>query len=362
MRGRIAGALLAVVSLGLATARAGDLNIGDKAPPLAVGGWVKGEKVEGFEAGKLYVVEFWATWCGPCRVSIPHLTELQKKHKEVTFIGVSVWEDDFDGVKPFVEDMGDKMDYHVAVDEVPEGKTANDGKMAQGWMSAAGENGIPTAFVVNKEGRIAWIGHPMSMDKPLEKIIAGEWDIAKAASDRKAVKELDKRLDALNSKLQEAGSPKQAAALLPEIESLIGERPELEARLAGLKFTLLLYNDDQAKAAAYAESLAAKPQFADNAMLLNNFAWSLIDPAADRKPTEKSVAVALKLATKACDLTDNAEPGLLDTLALAYYKKGDKAKALELQEKAVKLAGEDVDQEIKDRLEMYRKEVRGGDK
>ena len=84
------------------------LNVGDPAPKLAVSGWVKGEKVDQFEPGKTYVVEFWATWCGPCRVSIPHLTELAHKYKDkgVRFIGVNVWENDTKLVKPFVERDG----------------------------------------------------------------------------------------------------------------------------------------------------------------------------------------------------------------------------------------------------------------
>jgi len=67
----------------------------------------------------------------------------------------------------FVEDMGDKMDYRVALDAVPEGKDAQDGAMSKNWMGAADQNGIPTAFIVNGDGVIAWIGHPMRMDKPL---------------------------------------------------------------------------------------------------------------------------------------------------------------------------------------------------
>jgi hypothetical protein len=44
------------------------------------------------------------------------------------------------------------------------------------YMKAAGQNGIPCAFVVGKDGFIEWIGHPMSIDRPLANIIEGNWD------------------------------------------------------------------------------------------------------------------------------------------------------------------------------------------
>ncbi len=113
-----------------------------------------------------------STWWGPCRTSIPRLTELQKKNSNVAFIGVSAFERDQSKVKPFVEEMGDKMAYRVAVDDVGDKQKGSEGAMAKTWMTAAGQNGIPTAFIINKEGKIAWIGHPMSMDEPLEKITA----------------------------------------------------------------------------------------------------------------------------------------------------------------------------------------------
>src|SRR5437868_505895 len=122
-----------------------DLAVGDPAPKIEVKEFVKGDPIEKLDKGKTYVVEFWATWCVPCRTSIPHLSELQKKYKDVTFIGVSVYENDQAKVKPFVDEMGEKMTYRVAVDAVPEGGKRNEGKMAKGWMEAAGQNGIPAA-------------------------------------------------------------------------------------------------------------------------------------------------------------------------------------------------------------------------
>src|SRR5438105_7662375 len=91
---------------------AATLKVGDKAPGLSVEKWVKGDEVKGFEANKVYVVEFWATWCGPCKESIPHLTKLQKdfKDKSVTVIGVAASENGSDklgGLKKFVKDKGD---------------------------------------------------------------------------------------------------------------------------------------------------------------------------------------------------------------------------------------------------------------
>jgi len=172
-----------VLALGMVcSARAEGLKVGDPAPKLEVKEFVKGDPVASLEKGKVYVIEFWATWCGPCRTSIPHLTELQKQHKDVVFIGVSVWENNPKAVKPFVAEMGDKMAYRVAVDSVPAG---GKGKMDLTWMKAANRKGIPSAFIVNKDGQIAWIGHPMGMDKPLDEIVAGKYDLEAAIATAK---------------------------------------------------------------------------------------------------------------------------------------------------------------------------------
>jgi len=103
--------------------------------------------------GKIVVLEFWATWCGPCRKSVPHMIELNKKYagQGVVFIGLT--DELRDKVEPFAKEM--KMDYAV-------------GGGSQ-TLKQYGVEGIPTAFIIAPSGEIAWKGHPLTgMDEALE--------------------------------------------------------------------------------------------------------------------------------------------------------------------------------------------------
>jgi thiol-disulfide isomerase/thioredoxin len=111
--------ILFLASLAALNLDAAVIGIGDPAPALKISKWVKGGAITNLDSNKTYVVEFWATWCGPCKVSIPHLTEMAHEFTNITFVGVDVFENGGHKdalVSEFVTKMGDKMDYHVGMD------------------------------------------------------------------------------------------------------------------------------------------------------------------------------------------------------------------------------------------------------
>jgi thiol-disulfide isomerase/thioredoxin len=198
MRRTLVAAAVAGLGMHVAVAQGGaaapSLKVGSPAPALKPAAWIQGEPVPALATGTIYVVEFWATWCGPCRLSTPHLNELHEKYKDrgVIVIGQNVWEEDDAAVAEFVKAMGTNMAYRVTLDD----KTQNpDGAMAALWMDAAGQQGVPAAFVVDRAGRIAWIGHPLDgLDEVLEEMVADAFDSAAAATKQTRRNELNRRL------------------------------------------------------------------------------------------------------------------------------------------------------------------------
>jgi thiol-disulfide isomerase/thioredoxin len=325
-------ALLACLSLAVAAqaqeaaASKATLHVGDAAPALAPSKWIKGEPVAKFEAGKIYVVEFWATWCGPCKESIPHLTKMQKANPDVTFIGQNVSEPDQSVVPAFVKEMGDKMDYRVALDDMT---GSEHGKMNQTWMEAAGQDGIPTAFVVGKDSKIAWIGHPMELEPVLKQVVAGTFDPKKEAAAAKVREDLREEI----SKAMESSDFDGALAA---IDKLAKAQPDMADELNGQKFGILVEKKDFAAALPLAKGLVESQK--DNAELLNEIAWSMVDP--ENTPEKPDLDLAEKAALRAVEVSKGEDAPILDTLARVYFNQGHVDKAIELQTKAVDKAEE----------------------
>jgi len=92
--------------------------------------------------GKVILLDFWATWCGPCAQEIPHFVELSKKYQDkgLAIIGVSIDEGGAAAVKPFIEEH--KVDYPIVLGNADLEK------------SYGGIQGIPTTFIINKSGKV----------------------------------------------------------------------------------------------------------------------------------------------------------------------------------------------------------------
>lgn len=147
---RIASVILLGVALAFVVqqqcgARAAKSNVGTVISELKVDFSGKAPDLK----GKPYILEFWATWCPPCRTSIPHLNEIYKKYKGKGLEIVGVTSEDRQTVRNFERKI--PIDYAVGYD--------TGGKLGKDF----GVEGIPHAMIVSKEGKIVWEGHPMTL-------------------------------------------------------------------------------------------------------------------------------------------------------------------------------------------------------
>jgi len=110
--------------------------------------------------GKVVLLDFWATWCGPCRIEIPWFTEMQRKNKDRGFevLGVSMDDEGWEVVKPFLGEVG--VNYRVLM--------GND-MTAQAY---GGVDALPTTFLIDKQGKIAAVHVGLANKKDFEDGVA----------------------------------------------------------------------------------------------------------------------------------------------------------------------------------------------
>lgn len=325
--------LAAMIGLAVpAAAQDAKLKIGDKAPAVKATKWWQGKdagkEVTSFAEGKVYVMEFWAIWCGPCIVMMPHMGELQEQYKDkAQFIGFTSKDDrgnNLERVQSFIEKRGAKLGYTFAYSDNRDTDDA--------YMKAAGQAGIPCCFVIDKAGKIAFIGHPMYLDVILPKVVEGKW----TAEDAEGIKAVEKDVNAVFQSF--GGEAEGALKALADFEKKyppLAHIPYFTAPRIGMM--IKAKKVDEAKKAV--EEVITKSVKQDDPMPLRNLSIMLRSP--DAGGNKELLALSLKAAETSLKLTGEKDAVALFFVAEAHFANGDKAKAKDFGAKAVAAADND---------------------
>ncbi len=333
------------------------LAVGSKAPEFKPATWLKGSPVREFEPGKVYVVEFWATWCPPCIEAIPHINEIQKQHGKdtLTVIGISTADRSMSAndAENFVRAQGNRMDYTVAF--------TGDRRIWTDWMTAAGRGGIPSSFVVDGEGKISFIGHPRAgLDKAVEEALKNaesttDADAGDSVADPAGDEALDPREARRRAQIQarvdefatqaealiKEGQEQRAIAVIDRILAVDGER---QYAWAGRKLELLtVVSRNDRPVIAWAKRMTER-EYEKNphGLMQLTLAVQRLDKREPKPEIPKELReMAHESLKKASELSKQQDPVVEETLAADLFARGDKMGAAEAQKRAVEATKND---------------------
>ena len=332
-------AILSAIFLNAACARAAP-QIGDTPPPLKIKEWIKGDPVNlARDTKKIHLVEFWATWCPPCKASVPLLTQYQAKYKnDLVIVGVTDPDDRGNtpsAIRRFAKKQGSNMDYTVAIDDK--------GKTFGAYFDDAMPIGIPHAFLIDRNNKIVWQGSPLepALAEVLPAVIDGSYDI-KAA---KLEAEVNRRLEALNFSLQLG----QWGVVWEGLIDILRLDPTNEAAFNALSG---IYSLELRNTATFRKWVRSHiDAHRSNSLAMQRLASALlaIGDLATRTPD-----LALEAAQAAHDASKGRDATAIAVFAGALYQIGDLEGAIARQRDAVALAGDRHRDEFEGVLEYFR--------
>jgi thiol-disulfide isomerase/thioredoxin len=314
-----------------ATAMQGDdkLKVGSDAPNIDGLNLVQGSLAD---KPQVRVVEFWATWCGPCKASIPHINDMHKslRRRGLEVIGVS--DEKPETVANFLRLQGDRMSYVVAID--PEKK------VAERFMQAAGKAGIPCAFVIGPTGKIAFIGHPMDeeFERAVRLSLDGRYDPA-----------ITRKAEPILAAARRAVGVRNFAEAYRRFDEAIALSPVVMYDAAAERYRTILVDEKNEDAArTYARRMLG--MYEKDAPALRDLALML---ASDASLPSSDVETAQMASAKLTEIAQSGDPDAFKVAAAVAYAKGDFQAASELQRKAWRIAPPEAKAEYKSTLDAY---------
>ena len=342
-------AALCLWSLDSPRAVAKELGIGSMAPELDIEHWIQDgngffKPVKTFDEGKVYVVEFWATWCGPCIQSMPHLAQLQNKYRGQNVQIVSVSDETVDEVKDLLAKENEQLGKTFAeITSAYSLTTDPDRSVHQDYMEAANQQGIPTSFIVGKTGVIEWIGHPMELDEPLESVVNDSWDReafkAELLRQQEMEREFEKNMRSIST-LVAAEKFEDAIALVEKLKEEAKESPlsqqwtEMAYRLYQVYLTQGTL--DESKVAFFGDRLGKLQGDPYGVGRFGFITYVATQQGVEVGPLANQVLNAVKAELK--DASPEQQPLLHNVIALLSSATGDFEGAIQAQQAAIDAA------------------------
>lgn len=326
--------LQAILTLLLVAASpAPELRVQPGAPvPNLAARWIRGDPVTKFDAGRVYVLEFWSTWCGGCIASIPELNRLARQFsRDATFIALHVWPQQS---APQPEDfLAKRAAAGQPVYELPVALDV-DGALARCWLDATETTGLPTAMIIDRQSRLVWFGDVKDLERSLDQVVAGTIDVAGGVDAMKRRIQVG-RLAKESDRAIEAKNFDQAAALMTEAVSI---DPDAVAPWVPSTYGhLFAVSGDRAVAASFVDKIKAGP-LGNRPDVLAGFADVILHfQPADMRDLDFAGALA-EQATRASEFRDAR---VVLTLADIRLEQDNRSGAIEALQRGVAAATDD---------------------
>lgn len=292
--------------------------------------WLQGDPITEMKADKLYLFEFWATWCGPCIAQMPHMEELYQATKDddnVIIVGVNVFDaTPVEKLKSFIARK--KITYPVAADG------ARSGNVAKFWLKPLGITGIPHAIAVRNQ-ELIWHGHPSKLNTKFIQQLSepgfSAMDVQVAVDKKKVAEAAEKERFLKNVRTVYQSSPENVAEQADKLVAGDHRGAEDVRGFRTAAFSVLFNNGKHKEAQQQLKKLVGETP--DHAINLIRVATMII---TTDELENKDLGIAVQCLERFIELNPRGASNAYKRMTDAKLMQGDREGAIAAAENAVK--------------------------